>query len=229
LAERNSTMLVRAAVFDFDLTLADSTAGVIECVNHALLGLGLAPAEPSAIRQTVGLSLPRTLEMLIGVSDLERASEFYQRFVERADQVMADLTVMFPEVPETLSKLRALGIRTAIVSTKFRYRIQSILARESLVKAFDVIVGGEDVTQHKPDPEGLISALGRLGVEAADAVYVGDHPVDAEAAARAGIRFIAVLTGTSRLGDFSGHEVAGVLSSLSELPGALRGPASMPQ
>lgn len=219
-------MLVHAAVFDFDLTLADSTAGVVECVNHALLGLGLPPAEPSAIRATVGLSLPRTLEMLTGVSDFERASEFYQRFVERADQVMADRTVMFPEVPDTLARLRALGIRTAIVSTKFRYRIEGILARESLAKAFDVIVGGEDVTQYKPDPEGLISALSRLGVEAAAAVYVGDHPVDAEAASRAGIRFIAVLTGTSRLGDFSGYEVADVLSSLSELPGVLRGPAN---
>jgi len=133
---------------------------------------------------------------------------------------------MFPEVPETLARLRALGIRTAIVSTKFRYRIEGILAREGLDQAFDVIVGGEDVAVNKPDPEGLISALGRLGVEASRAVYVGDHLVDAEAAGRAGIRFIAVLTGTSRLGDFSGHEVASVLSSLSELPGTLRGPAS---
>lgn len=218
-------MQVRAAVFDFDLTLADSTAGVVECVNHALLKMGLAPVEPAAIRRTIGLALPRQFQTFTGLSDLERAAEFYRRFVERADQVMNDNTVLFPEVPETLARLRASGIRAAIVSTKFRYRIQGILAREGLDQAFEVIVGGEDVAVNKPDPEGLIRALGRLGLESAQAVYVGDHPVDAEAAGRAGVRFIAVLTGASGIKDFTGHEVAAVVSSLSELPATLRGPA----
>ena len=219
-------MLVRAAVFDFDLTLADSTVGVVECVNHALGRLGLAPAEPAAIRGTIGLALPRLFQTLTGLFDPDKVHEFSAWFTARADQVMADNTVMFPEVPETLARLRAAGIRAAIVSTKFRYRIQSILAREGLDQAFEVIVGGEDVTAHKPDPEGLIRALGRLGIESVQAVYVGDHPVDAEAAGRAGVRFIAVLTGTSRPADFTGHQVAGVMSSLSELPGTLLGPAN---
>jgi phosphoglycolate phosphatase len=214
--------VVQAAVFDFDLTLADSTAGAVECVSYALRKLGLPPAEPSAIRHTVGLSLSQTFQTLTGTSDGGRTDEFSRCFIERADEVMVELTAMFPEVPEALARLRASGTCTAIVSTKFRYRIERILAREKLAGAFDVIVGGEDVARYKPDPEGLCHALRKLNVPAARAVYVGDHPVDAEAAHRAGVRFIAMVTGTASVHDFAGHEVVRVLSSLADLPIALQ-------
>jgi hypothetical protein len=52
----------QAILFDFDLTLANSTAGVVECVGYALRELGLPPADRTSILRTVGLSLPRTLE-----------------------------------------------------------------------------------------------------------------------------------------------------------------------
>jgi phosphoglycolate phosphatase len=52
---------------------------------------------------------------------------------------------------------------------------------------------------------------------------VGDHPIDAEAAARAGVRFVAVLTGCSCAEDFAGFEVARLLPSLAPLPWALAG------
>jgi len=131
-----------------------------------------------------------------------------------------------PEVAATIAQLLESGIRTAIVSTKFRYRIERILERERLEHAFEVIVGGEDVFQHKPDPEGLQQALGRLKIVPAHAVYVGDHPVDAEAASRAAVDFIAVLTGMSRAHEFAEYRVKHVLSTLTELPATLRGRAA---
>ncbi len=55
-----------AVVFDFDFTLADSSAGVAECVNHALGAMGLPAAAPQAIYRTIGLSLTETLKRLAG-------------------------------------------------------------------------------------------------------------------------------------------------------------------
>ena len=92
------------------------------------------------------------------------------------------------------------------MSTKYRYRSESILAHVGLSGAVDVIVGGEDVTRHKPDPEGLEKALAGLGTDGAQALYVGDHPVDGHAAARAGVRFVRVLTGE----DFGDGPWAGI-------------------
>jgi phosphoglycolate phosphatase len=213
--------LVRAVIFDFDLTLADSRAGVTECVNHALRGLGLSEALPTAIHRTVGLSLPSTFERLTGITDVEQTDAFCRLFAQRADQVMADLTTVYPEVRDVLAKLRAKELRTAVVSTKFRYRIEGVLGRDGLLHEFDAIVGGEDVTRHKPDPEGLLLAIAELALPKPLVVYVGDHPVDAEAAERARLRFIAVLSGASRREEFAPHTVEYFLESLRQLPNTL--------
>jgi phosphoglycolate phosphatase len=160
--------------------------------------------------------------MLTGSVNAERAPEFTRLFVERADQCMAELTNLYPEVPIVLDRMHRAGLKTAIVSTKFRYRIEKILSREGLASAFDAIIGGEDVTHHKPHPEGLERAIARLGVTSDRTVYVGDHPVDADAARLAGAAFVAVLGGgISVASDFSRYDVAAFIESLAELPDAL--------
>jgi phosphoglycolate phosphatase-like HAD superfamily hydrolase len=58
-------------------------------------------------------------------------------------------------------------------------------------------VGREDVSQRKPHPEPVLLCASRLGLEPAEAVYVGDSPIDIEAGRAAGMRTIGVLTGTS--------------------------------
>jgi phosphoglycolate phosphatase len=212
----------RVVLFDFDLTLVDSTLGVIECVNYALEAMALPRAEPKAIRATIGFSLAATLASLTGLTDPALAQDFSLNFVKQADLCMVKLTSVFPDVAQTLDQLKAGGIRIGIVSTKFRYRIEAILARDGLLDAFDVIVGGEDVMRHKPDPEGLLKALGKLDVPTAASLYVGDHPVDAEAAAAAGIPFAAVLTGAAARNDFDPWPATVFLNSLRELAPFLR-------
>jgi phosphoglycolate phosphatase len=147
--------------------------------------------------------------------------EYARHFIEHADRVMADLTVIYGCVPEMLEALRARGFRRGIVSTKFRYRIEEILAREGLTEQVDVIVGGEDVTRHKPDPESLLLALAQLGCTTEGSIYVGDHPVDAEAAQATGMHFVATLTGTSTADAFRGFDVVATLRDLSTLPETL--------
>ena len=66
----------RNVIFDFDYTLADSSAGVIECVNHALEGLLLPTSSDDAIRHTIGMSLPRALVALTDEDHAEHADEF---------------------------------------------------------------------------------------------------------------------------------------------------------
>ena len=208
---------LRAVIFDFDLTLADSSAGVSECINFALVKLGFPPASLERARETIGLSLPETFLALTGITDETLASSFASDFVQRADEVMESLTTLYDAVPQTVGLLRDVEIALAIVSTKFRYRIENMLKRHGLADHFDVIVGGEDVTEPKPDPSGLLQALAHLGVRPGETVYVGDHVVDAEAARRAGIPFIGVLSGTCRRDDFAGYPVEILASDIGEV------------
>jgi phosphoglycolate phosphatase len=206
-----------AVLFDFDFTLADSTLGAVACVNYALDEMALPRAEPKAIRATIGLGLAATLASLTGLTAPALANTFSRNFVKQADRSMVELTSVFPEVAQTIEQLKNAGIRTGIVSTKFRYRIEKILARDGLLDGFDILVGGEDVANHKPDPEGLLKALDKLGVRTNDSLYIGDHPVDAQAAAAAKIPFAAVLTGTAVRKDFEPWPARMFLDSLRDL------------
>ena len=211
----------RALLFDFDFTLAESSAGAIECVNHAFVQLGLPPAEKEAIRRCVAYPLPEVLARLTGIEDPQIAALFSQFFIRRADEVMAPLTTLFPGIAETLSQLRASGYRLGIVSTKYRYRIETILAHHGAHGLVDVIVGGEDVRQHKPAPEPLLRALAKLQVTAAETIYCGDHPVDAEAAEAAEVPFVAVLSGPSQAVEFDRLPRIAIVKSVREFPALL--------
>ncbi|WP_175996176.1 HAD family hydrolase [Burkholderia stabilis] len=188
-------MSVRAVIFDFDLTLADSSAAIIECTEYALHRLDASGATHAQIAAVIGLPLQEMFRSLTDDTEPARADAFAQHFVARADEIMVHGTRIYPEVPPLLAQLREQGLAIAIVSSKFRYRIEAILALNGLQSQVDVLIGGEDVQRHKPDPEGLVLALERLDLPAADAIYVGDHAVDAQAAERAGVPFVGAVSG----------------------------------
>ncbi|HEV8393048.1 MAG TPA: HAD-IA family hydrolase [Vicinamibacterales bacterium] len=217
-------MSVRAVLFDFDFTLGDSADAIVHCSRAAFTDMGLTPAEPAAIRRTIGLTLQASFHELTGgaLPNDEAAEEYRRCYVAHADRVMTAMTTVYEPAAAVLATMRARGVGTAIVSTKYRYRIESILEHVGLAGAVDVIVGGEDVTRHKPDPEGLRRALVGLGVDGAEALYVGDHPVDGHAAARAGVRFVRVLTGED-FGDepWAGIRALATVADVGALPSVL--------
>jgi phosphoglycolate phosphatase len=220
--EKLSSSLVNGIIFDFDYTLADSSRGVVECINFALDSLDLPTVSAEQACRTIGISLPNTFLELAGQEHSVQSDEFVRLFIKRADEVMADMTVLFEAVPQTVRLLKKRGHKLGIVSTKFRYRIETILNREGLSGSFDIIVGGEDVAKHKPDPAGLHIALDRLGCTPADALYVGDSLTDAKTAQRANVPFAAVLSGVTPRDAFNGYSVYRFLESVSELPYLLK-------
>ena len=203
-----------AVLFDFDYTLADSSRGVKECINYALQKLSIPLVSDEVLFKTVGLSLQETFKCLSGEEDQFKSSEFERLFVEKADMVMADLTEIYEEIPDFLEWLKVRNIKMGIVSTKFRYRIKSILSREKLLDLFSIIIGGEDVMLKKPDPEGLLLAIQKLNVSPSRTLYVGDSVVDAITANRANIPFIAVLTGVTSMEEFTEYSTLAVVDRI---------------
>ena len=207
----------RAVLFDFDFTLADSSVGIIACINYGLAKLGLPEAPDDKIMKTIGLYIPEALVALAGEEYRPKGQEFFGYFTDKADEVMADGTDIYPAAGRVIPNLAGLGYRVGIVSTKFRYRIEAMMEDARLLDCLDVIIGGEDVTHHKPAPDGLIKAAERLGLDAADCVYVGDSHVDAGAAQSAGMRFVAVLSGTTSEKTFERYPGVAVLPGIDGL------------
>lgn len=217
---------LQTILFDFDYTLADSSPAVIACANAALQALGLPTAAPDAIRQTIGLTLAETFVRLAGTNvpadRFADASKAFDRlFIQEADAVMADRTVIFPGVAAALRALRRRGLALGVVSSKFHYRIDQVLEREGLRAEFDVLVGREDVIAAKPSPEGLFTAMAALGSVPPTTCYVGDSVTDAKTAQRAGTAFIAATSGVTPQAAFNAYTCRAVIGSVADLPDAL--------
>ena len=211
----------KGIVFDFDYTLGDSAEGIVQSVRYALERIGYGNCSGGAIRRTIGLSLKNTYIALTGDTDEDSAEAFARYFKEKADEVMVDCTELYPSVKELLASFREQGFRTAIVTTKFHYRIEAILKKFQAEALIDLIIGGDDVKIEKPDPEGLLEVIKTLGLSAGEVLYVGDSLVDAATAKNAGVDFAGVLTGTTTREELERYPHRMMMESVKELGGQI--------
>lgn len=206
----------QAVVFDFDYTLADSSLGAMQCINYALKSLVLPVVNYEKVCQTIGMCLVETYAALGGQKNSPEMEKFISCFIEKADEVMVNLTNLYDTVPKMTQRLKQRDLTLGILSNKNRYRIEAILKRESLCEEFEAIVGAEDVFSHKPDPQGLKLVMEMLGVSPEKVLYVGDSVIDAETARRANVPFVAILSGVTKRSDFSGYNCYKMVEDLTK-------------
>jgi HAD superfamily hydrolase (TIGR01549 family) len=110
---------------------------------------------------------------------------------------VAKKTEALDGVVDTINRVRALGIKTAILTNNAREAVSIMLKYLPFSGLFEVIQTRHESPNPKPFPDGLILITKKLGVALNEAVYVGDAVIDAVAAQRAGIEFWGVLTGSA--------------------------------
>jgi pyrophosphatase PpaX len=184
---------IRAVLYDFDGTLADSTELIMRCYRHTMtVHLGTAPPDEEWLR---GFGTP--LEAALGRfarSDAELADmlESYRSFQK---EIHDELLRPFPGAVEAVTRLERMGVALAIVTSKHRRATLRGMELCRLTSHFPHIVTPEDVTHAKPHPEPVLTALQRLGVAAGEALFVGDSPHDLVAGRAAGTRTAGALWG----------------------------------
>jgi phosphoglycolate phosphatase len=208
----------RAVVFDFDLTLADTRRGFVECVNYGRAGVGLPPAPADLICRTLGITQQEGFLELAGREHMGRFPQYLELYQERSRQVMEAMTTFYPAAPAVVRQLKESGVRMGILSSGHHDRIEATLKGAGLLGCFETILGFEDVSLHKPDPAGLREVVRRLGGAPRSTLYIGDHVVDAQAAQSAETPFIAVLSGATPREAFAPYPHLAILGDLAELP-----------
>lgn len=204
-------------LFDFDYTLADSSRGIVTCFRIVLERHRYTEVTDEAIKRTIGKTLEESFSILTGVTDPEQLAAYKKEYSTEAGIYMNENTFLFPETIPTLTKLKSQGARIGIISTKYRHRILSFLQDHLPEDFFDIIIGGEDVQQAKPSPEGLLLAIERLAVPSEQVLYIGDSTVDAETAQAARVDFVGVTSGMTtkeELQAYPHREVIGALDVL---------------
>src|SRR3712207_4989750 len=186
-------MVLKAALFDFDGTLVDTTELIYQSMRHAtgeILGREI-PRE--TLMANVGQPLPRQMELI----DAERAEALLESYRLHNEEHHDSLIGEFPGVERNLARLRAGGVRVAVVTSKRRPSVEMALKKfPGLGEVVDCFVTMEDTAEHKPNPAPLLKGLEFLGdVPPEEAAYVGDSPFDVAAAKAVGITSVAVSWG----------------------------------
>ena len=130
-------------LFDFDLTLANSSRGIVMCFTHVLQRHGYTEVTELQIKRTIGKTLEESFTLLTGVNDTAQLAAWKKEYTQEADIYMNDNTALFPETVSVLTKLKEQGAKLAIISTKYRYRIQAVIDKHFPKGFIDVIIGGE--------------------------------------------------------------------------------------
>ncbi len=186
-------MALRAALFDFDGTLVDTTELIYQSMRHAageVLGREDLPRE--VLLANVGQPLPRQMELL----DAERAEALLESYRLHNNEHHDSLIGEFPGVEGSLARLRSGGVKIAVVTSKRLPSVEMALKRfPGLGEVVDRFVTMEDTEEHKPHPDPLLKGLELLGVPKEEAAYVGDSPFDVAAAKAAGVKSVAVSWG----------------------------------
>lgn len=179
---------ITALLFDFDGTLMDTNELIIQTFQHVLGSRYPGKYERADILPFLGPTLQETFDSI----DSERTEELIADYRAWNTSMHDELASEFDGVSETLRLLKAAGMKMAIVSTK---RNDILLRGVGLLEAdgvFEVIIGMDDVTKTKPDPEPILLALSRLGVNADEALMIGDNYHDIEGGKNAGVRTAGV-------------------------------------
>ena len=202
-------------IFDWDGTLADSTAVIKRALQRSAEDLGYPIPTDAQASFIIGMGLRPALEHAIPTlreEDLTRLTDrFRHHFIVGENEI-----VLFNGVPEMLAALKARGHSLAVATGK---------SRKGLDRAFDTLGLREyfvasrcaDEGFSKPHPGMLHALFDMTGMSASDAVMIGDTTHDLQLAENAGTAAIGVTYGAHERALLLAHQPLTLVDSVSAL------------
>jgi len=210
----------RLLVFDWDGTLADSTAIIAGALQQACRDLGLPVPDDAAARFVIGLGLVDALRHVapsLPSADYPRLSERYRHHYLARDPEIP----LFTGAREMLDELDARGFLLAIATGKSRVGLTRALAQQGLAHRFCASRCADEGFS-KPHPDMLLNLMDCCGVQARQTLMIGDTTHDLELARNAGASALAVTYGAHTHEGLAGLAPLATVASIAELAAWLR-------
>lgn len=204
--------MVKAILFDVDGTLLDTAEFILQAFEHSLKHQGINDVKRQHLIEKMGPTLTGMYESLAPHADQEQFVKSHRDFQGKN----LELSKPFPHVPEVLKQISEKGIKIGAVTSRSNENSILTLEMADIKDYFEIIVSFEDVTKHKPDPEGIFMALKYMDIRPVDAMMVGDTYVDIEAGKSAGVKTVGITHGM-RGDDVKTSNPDYLISNISEL------------
>jgi len=184
-----------ALLFDIDGTLVDSNDAHAHAWVKAFAEANVH-VEFHNVRCAIGMGAEKLMPAVAGI---EEDSPLGTRISHRRGEIFKSEYLPnlkpFRDAGPLVAAVQAHGLKALAASSAKRDELDALLHIAGAPSLIDHSASGDDAEQSKPDPDIVHAALMRAGVDASDAVMVGDTPYDIEAATRAGVRAIAFRCG----------------------------------
>lgn len=186
---------MKAVIFDLDGTLTYTLQDLWLSTNYALSQMFFPTRTIDEVRRFVGNGVRRLMEQAVpdGI-DAQQFEQCFEHFRRHYVAHCQDHTCLYDGIAQLLRQLKEQGVPMAIVSNKLQAGVDELYVRY-FRDTIAFAIGEQPSLQRKPAPDMVHAALHRLGVSAAEAVYVGDSEVDLLTARNAGLPCISVLWG----------------------------------
>lgn len=214
-------MSYKLAIFDLDGTILDTLDDLADSVNHALIQNGLPPRTVPEIREFVGNGIRSLIERSVpsgtGAATTDSVFEEFRSYYKAHS---AEKTCPYDGIIDMLNRLRARGVRLAVLSNKADFAVQ-VLCEKYFPGIFDYAAGEKPNIPRKPEPDAVNAILAEFGIIREEAVYIGDSDVDIETARNASMDCISVTWGFRDESILTAHGAACVAHSVQELESAI--------
>ena len=194
-------MSLKAVIFDLDGVLADACSVHREALNQALREVANYEIPEDELSKFEGLPTKNKLLILSNEGNVahDLHDEVNRRKQELTHEMLKGHIIYSTPLNHMMWNIQRNGLKIAVVTNCTAHSARMMLEQLGVSKYIDLMVTPEQVKHPKPDPEGLLLAMRVMGVDPDEVIYVGDQPVDAAAAHRAGIEAYVNVQGTSEV------------------------------
>lgn len=187
----NNAFYYQAVIFDMDGTIVDTDLMII--LSYWDMYRKFRPGYKPAAKKLLSFSGPALEDVIKQEFPDTPYEEAYAYFQKVCPKYYDETVYAYPGLKEVLIELKKEGIKTAVVTSKYRSAALYTLKLTGLEGLFDLVIAGDDVTAVKPDPEGVFKAMCDLKLDNKNKIlYIGDTVYDYETAKNAGVRCMLV-------------------------------------
>ncbi|MFX1377582.1 MAG: HAD family hydrolase [Promethearchaeota archaeon] len=165
---------------------------VMEEIAHLIEEIQNYPV-PKILLNSFELLKVKFLEGLSFFKKLRIAIFLFNQF----NKYKEEESTIFKGVEDLISKL-AKNVKLAILTNNKSQYAEEVLEKFNLSKFFDLVIGFNDVTEVKPNPEGILKILDKWNLKPSDAIFIGDMTTDVDAGKAAKVKMICVASGLAQ-------------------------------